>query len=228
MLASGLGGLLMSRKSPAPWARPVEGPPGPWTWLRGHVGRDGWGTVLWLLYQVGVIIPSSLHQLELPGAGLPNLVWLQGLEHPEKGLLESYAQAPGLARDVQLFLLGFTKPQGFNETAVFALRAAPEPSEPSLPRVNRTAVNINSTSSPDWAIKRFIGGSHSSVGWFVSSDFQQGSCKRKSRVLGAGRPRWPGGAHGTFHTSCDFLTGGTFGSIREPEGHPGTCRLRWP
>lgn len=65
---------------------------------------------------------------------------------------------------VQLFLLRFTKPQGFNETAVFALRAAPEPSEPSLPRVNRTAVSINSTSSPDWAIKRFIGGSHSSAG----------------------------------------------------------------
>lgn len=190
-----------------------------------RAGMAGGPFCLWLLYHVGVIIPSSFHQLELPGTGLPNLIWLQALEHPEKGSSRALPKRLGWL-NIQLFLLEFTKPQGFTETAVFALQAAPEPSEHSLPRVNRTALNIDSTSSPDWAIKRFIGGSHSSVERFVSSDFQQGLCKRKSGVLGVGRPCcWLGGIQGTFHKSCDYLKGDTFRFIREPEEHPGTCRL---
>lgn len=83
-----------------------------------------------------------------------------------------------LAKASWLFFLQFTRPWDFAETAVFALQAAPDPNNPVLPGMNSIALNTDSTSSPDWAIKGFIGGSHSSAGQVVTSGFQQGLCKR--------------------------------------------------
>ena len=178
---------------------------------------------MWHLYRVGLIFLSYLCQPELSRAGLPDFVWLQGREASRAGAsLRALPKCPGFL-DVQFFFLEFTRLQGFAETTVSALQAAPEPSEHSLPRVNRIALNIDSISSPDWAIKCFIGGSHTSAGQSVSSDFQQGLCNRESGVPGAGMLWcWLRGIQGASHKSRDYLKGDTFGFIRKNAEHPDT------